>query len=274
MKVGKSVRKVDDYYISYTKKQEKTPVQAKKSAWYIVYSWLDSLVFAIIIILVVFSFVLRIVGVNGDSMNPTLENGQWLTVKAINQTIDRGDIVVITNKGTGKRVKLTEFEKSTRARRGLMLVREVKANPYKIVKTFTVDAKEYIGIKTKGKESLRKTELDKYSLSINTNKYLDKEVHGKQNIYGLKRISLNNMSEDTTFLKDYLSYYLMAELGLCTPYYSLAELSACKNHCFFRELYYIHQKHYNLVNIEKRIHLYCEILQKIQAFFEPRSYLL
>ena len=96
MKVGKSVRKVDDYYISYTKKQEKTPVQAKKSAWYIVYSWLDSLVFAIIIILVVFSFVLRIVGVNGDSMNPTLENGQWLTVKAINQTIDRGDIVVIT----------------------------------------------------------------------------------------------------------------------------------------------------------------------------------
>ena len=52
------------------------------------------------------------------------------------------------NKGCGKRVKLSEFEKSTRARRGLMIVREVKTSPYKIVKTFAVDSKNYLGIKT------------------------------------------------------------------------------------------------------------------------------
>jgi len=107
------------------------------------------------------------------------------------------------------------------------LVQNAKEKPYVLADSLTIGDTTInnIGIKTKGNESLRKTELDKYSWSINTNKFLDKEIHGKQNLYGLKRISLNNMSEDTTFLKDYLSYYLMSELGLCTPYFSLAELS-------------------------------------------------
>ena len=42
--------------------------------------------------------------------------------------------------------------------------------------------------------------------------------------------SINNMNEDTTFFKDYLSYYLMTELGLCTPYYSIVELSINNEH--------------------------------------------
>ncbi len=96
MKAGNLVRKTDDYFITYNNSNKKTPVKTKKSGWYIFYNWLDSLVFAIILILIVFAFFFRIVGVNGDSMNPTLKNGEWLTVSAINKTIDRGDIVVIT----------------------------------------------------------------------------------------------------------------------------------------------------------------------------------
>ena len=45
-------------------------------------------------------------------------------------------ITVITENGTGKRIKLNEFELSTRARKGILLVRDVKTNPYKILKTF------------------------------------------------------------------------------------------------------------------------------------------
>ncbi len=96
MKVGNSLRKSEDFYVVYNKEQKSTPVKTKKSGWYVVYSWLDSLVFAMILILVVFAFALRIVGVNGDSMNPTLQNGEWLTVKAVNQTINKGDIVIVT----------------------------------------------------------------------------------------------------------------------------------------------------------------------------------
>ena len=87
-------------------------------------------------------------------------------VVSINNFNDIEYISIITNKGTGKRVKLTEFEKSTRARRGLMLVREVKTGPYKIVKTFAVDAKNYIGIKTDEIIEMKLTELsilDRYS---------------------------------------------------------------------------------------------------------------
>ena len=90
------MRKSDDFYIVYNDDKKVISEKEKKSGWYVVYNWLDSLVFAIILILVVFSFTLRIVGVNGDSMKPTLKNGEWLTVKAVNKTINKGDIVIVT----------------------------------------------------------------------------------------------------------------------------------------------------------------------------------
>ncbi len=68
-------------------------------------------------------------------------------------------ITVITDKGTAKRVRLNEFEISTRARRGLLIVREVKTNPYKILKTFIVDTKEFLGIKNGDIKLMKLTEL-------------------------------------------------------------------------------------------------------------------
>ena len=88
------------------------------------------------------------------------------TVVSVNNFNDIDYISIIMNKGCGKRVKLSEFEKSTRARRGLMIVREVKTSPYKIVKTFAVDSKNYIGIKTDEINEIKLTELsimDRYS---------------------------------------------------------------------------------------------------------------
>lgn len=58
-------------------------------------------------------------------------------------------LTVITEKNTAKRIKLSEFDKSSRARRGLVLVREVKTNPYYILKTFMISNKVELGIKTK-----------------------------------------------------------------------------------------------------------------------------
>lgn len=71
-------------------------VKEKKNPWEIVYEWMDSFVFSIILILIVFVFGFRVVGVDGESMMPTLNNMDWLAVQAINSTIERGDIVVIT----------------------------------------------------------------------------------------------------------------------------------------------------------------------------------
>ena len=68
--------------------------------WRFIYEWLDSLVFAFIVILLLFSFGFRIVGVNGPSMQPTLKSGDWLALKAITTTVNRGDIVVVTQPNT------------------------------------------------------------------------------------------------------------------------------------------------------------------------------
>lgn len=76
--------------------ENNSDVKVKKGFWGVIYEWLDSFVFAIILILIVFVFAVRVVGVDGESMNPTLNDGDWLTVSAINTEFERGDIVVIT----------------------------------------------------------------------------------------------------------------------------------------------------------------------------------
>lgn len=75
-------------------------------------------------------------------------------------------VTILTTKGTGKRVKLLEFEKSSRARRGLLLFREVKTNPYSLLSAFVTDSRNHIGVKGKDITIFKLTELpimDRYS---------------------------------------------------------------------------------------------------------------
>ena len=55
-------------------------------------------------------------------------------------------ITVLTDKGTGKRTRLSEFEKTSRAKRGILLMKILKSNPSKIVKTYITNGKNMIGI--------------------------------------------------------------------------------------------------------------------------------
>ena len=98
-------------------------------------------------------------------------------------------ISVIMDKGTAKRIRLSEFPISTRARRGLVLLREVKTNPYKVVKSFIVNHKDYIGIKTPEINTVKDTELpimDRYSIGSGISKkeiidaFIVKELSGKE----------------------------------------------------------------------------------------------
>lgn len=86
------MRRTEDFSFDFTQDLKRS----KKGFWGFVYEWVDSLMFSILIILIIFTFAVRLVGVSGDSMNPTLINGDWLAVKSVNTTIERGDIVVVT----------------------------------------------------------------------------------------------------------------------------------------------------------------------------------
>jgi topoisomerase-4 subunit A len=82
-------------------------------------------------------------------------------------------VTIITEKGTAKRVKLSEFDKSSRAKRGLMILREVKTNPYKVLKVFTIDTKHTLGIKGSSIDYSKITDLaiaDRYSTGSSISK--------------------------------------------------------------------------------------------------------
>ena len=83
-------------------------------------------------------------------------------------------LTVITEKGTAKRVRLNEFEILSRTRRGIQAIREVKSNPYKVLKAFVVDNKCHIGIKNGEITELKVTEFpiaDRYSTGSQVSKH-------------------------------------------------------------------------------------------------------
>ncbi|MBR1423873.1 MAG: signal peptidase I [Ruminococcus sp.] len=60
--------------------------------------WLESFVFAMFIVILIFTFIFRIVLVQGESMRDTLENGDRLIISHLNYTPTKGDIVVVEAK--------------------------------------------------------------------------------------------------------------------------------------------------------------------------------
>lgn len=69
-------------------------------------------------------------------------------------------ISIITDKGTAKRLKLTEIEKTTRTNRGILLMKEIKSNPSKIIKTYILPSKEEIIITSiSGNKEVKLTEI-------------------------------------------------------------------------------------------------------------------
>ncbi|MBQ7472868.1 MAG: signal peptidase I [Oscillospiraceae bacterium] len=93
------------------KKEKVSPeVQARREA----YDWIQSLISALLICVLVFVFVIRIMDVNGSSMSPTLINGDKVLVSGLFYEPDRGDIVVFKkdsyndNKALVKRVIAVE----------------------------------------------------------------------------------------------------------------------------------------------------------------------
>ena len=79
------------------KEKEKVPpeVQARREA----YDWIQSLISALLICVLVFVFVLRIMDVHGTSMFPTLSNGDKVMVSDLFYEPARGDIVVFKKDG-------------------------------------------------------------------------------------------------------------------------------------------------------------------------------
>ena len=126
-------------------------------------------------------------------------------------------LTVITNKMTAKRIKLSEFEIASRARRGMRIVREVKTNPYNILKTFIINYKELLGVKLKDEIiDIKLTELpimDRYSSgsAISKKEIIDtfeiKELESKteeKKVIEKENVDLDSIDQKMMTIDDFL----------------------------------------------------------------------
>ena len=69
-------------------------------------------------------------------------------------------ITIITDKGTAKRLKLDAIEKTNRANRGILLMKEIKSNPSKIMNCYLIPSKEEIQVTSNTEtKTLKLTEI-------------------------------------------------------------------------------------------------------------------
>jgi topoisomerase IV subunit A len=149
-----------------------------------------------------------------------LKNDEVVSATLFNKNMEY--VTVITNKNTGKRVKISEFDKSTRSRKGLQIVRDVKTNPYHILKAFVINNKELLGLKFKDEiEYIKTTELsivDRYSTGNSLSKhnicdvFIKKELEEKTELKeeeSIKKeeLSLKEIDERIMTIDDFLEEF-------------------------------------------------------------------
>jgi topoisomerase IV subunit A len=119
----------------------------------------------------------RAAGVKGIN----LKDGDFVVGGKVLTPDNKESIVIITQRGSVKRMKIKEFEKATRAKRGVVILRELKANPHRIVGFVVANDEDTVFIQTeKGKtETVLTADIrfnDRYS---NGSFILDENDNGK-----------------------------------------------------------------------------------------------
>ena len=64
--------------------------------------WVETIIFAFFAVILIFTFLLRQANVDGESMVPTLQNGEKLIVHHLFYTPEKGDIVIVDSSNLGK----------------------------------------------------------------------------------------------------------------------------------------------------------------------------
>lgn len=91
--------------------------------------------------------------------------------------------------------------------------------------TVVIDGKAYknVAIRAKGNTSLTQVKSygnDRYSFKIEFDHYDSSKTY-----YGLDKLCLNNIIQDNTYLKDYLTYQLMGQFGVAAPLCSFVNIT-------------------------------------------------
>lgn len=88
--------------------------------------------------------------------------------------------------------------------------------------TVVIDGETFknVAIRGKGNTSLSQVTNDRYSYKIEFDHYTDALTY-----HGLDKLCLNNIIQDNTYMKDYLCYQMMQQMGVAAPLCSYAYLT-------------------------------------------------
>ena len=75
-------------------------------------------------------------------------------------------ITIFTNKNTSKRIKISELDQMSRAKKGATLIKKVKSTNYKVINAISVNNRDIVSLKTDGEfKEIKTTELPIMDLS-------------------------------------------------------------------------------------------------------------
>lgn len=128
---------------------------------------------------------IRAAGVKGIN----LKDGDYVTGGKIKSSEEQPAVVIATQRGSVKKMKLSEFELTSRAKRGVVILRELKTNPHYVIGFVFVNEQDMILIETeKGSIEQTNTSNLRYNDRYSNGSFLfDEEKEGKAiNIWKLE----------------------------------------------------------------------------------------
>ena len=125
-------------------------------------------------------------------------------------------LILVMDKGSLKRIKISDIEKLTRSRRGISILKAVKSKPQNIISVLEVNSKDNIGLKTKSSINIIKTSevpiMDLQSIGSNMFKeniidgFIVSSLEKKELVEEKKELNLNEIDDKIltidTFLRE------------------------------------------------------------------------
>ena len=89
------MRRIEEFWIEFNPDAGKAEEKKPPFPVAFLFDITDSVKGAVLVVFLVFALMFRAVGVDGDSMNPTLNDRDWVAVAGSVTEFERGDIVII-----------------------------------------------------------------------------------------------------------------------------------------------------------------------------------
>lgn len=106
-------------------------------------------------------------------------------------------ITIFTNKNTSKRIKISELDQMSRAKKGSTLIKKVKSTNYKVINAISVNNRDIVSLKTDGEfKEIKTTELPIMDLSSTGSSICKTKIEETFKVAELveRKIELNQVS--------------------------------------------------------------------------------